>query len=210
MRPITEIIVHCAATQPTWWEGKTAEQKRDEIRRWHVQDNGWGDIGYHWIIDRDGSRAPGRDEATIGAHCKGHNAQTIGICLMGGHGSNEDDEFSANFTREQDSALRRLISEIKERHPTIKKVTGHNEYAAKACPGFRVARWLAHKPAHKAKTETLIETVTSREGLAVVAAPALGAAASVADGSGPVQYAIAAVLVIGAIAGAFYVLRRRA
>lgn len=210
MRPITEIIVHCAATHPTWWDSKTVEQKRDEIRRWHVEDNKWGDIGYHWVIDRDGSRAPGRDEATIGAHCKGHNAQTIGICLMGGHGSNEDDEFADNFTREQDSALRRLIAEIKERHPTIKKVTGHNEYAAKACPGFRVARWMAHKPAHKAKAETLVETLTTPDGLKIVAPIATAALGTAATGSGPVQYAFGGIILLAGIVVAYLALRKRA
>ncbi len=47
MRKITEIIVHCTATRADWWAGKRTSDKVREIKRWHVQDRGWSDIGYH-------------------------------------------------------------------------------------------------------------------------------------------------------------------
>jgi N-acetylmuramoyl-L-alanine amidase len=147
MRKITEIIVHCAATRPNWMQAKTVEEKRDEIRRWHMVDNGWADIGYHYIIDRDGQVAPGRPLETQGAHTQGHNANSIGVCLIGGHGSSVNDPFDMHYTDAQDQALRVLIDSLETRFPTIAKVSGHNDYtAAKACPGFKVGRWLANKP----------------------------------------------------------------
>ena len=135
--PVTEIILHCADTRPDWMDGHPLVEKVAEIRRWHVQQRGWRDIGYHWVIDRDGAVAPGRPETEIGAHVERHNRGTIGICLLGGYSAEGDDEFDRNFTPAQAAAARRLIREIKGR-ATIQKVSGHNDYTAKACPGFRV------------------------------------------------------------------------
>jgi len=150
MRKIDEIIVHCAATRPSWFEGKSVEEKRDEIGRWHVEENKWKAIGYHYIVDRDGRVAPGRSLDDAGAHTYGHNANSIGVCLIGGHASSATDAFDVNYTSAQDQALRVLISELKIRFPGIVKVSGHNDYTkAKACPGFNVKRWLANKPAER-------------------------------------------------------------
>ncbi len=135
--PVIEIILHCADTRPEWMAGHPLAEKVAEIRRWHVQQRGWRDIGYHWVIDRDGAVAPGRKEIEIGAHVEGHNRGTIGICLLGGYGAKADDPFEKNFTPAQAAASSRLISEIRGR-ATIRKVSGHNDYAAKACPGFKV------------------------------------------------------------------------
>ena len=135
--PITEIILHCADTRPDWMDGHPVAEKVAEIRRWHVEQRGWRDIGYHWVIDRDGAVAPGRRESEIGAHVEGHNRGTIGICLLGGHGASASDPFEKNFTAAQAAAMKRLICAIKGR-TAIGKVSGHNDYAAKACPGFRV------------------------------------------------------------------------
>lgn len=135
--PVTEIILHCADTRPDWMTGRPLAEKVAEIRRWHVQERGWRDIGYHWVIDRDGVVAAGRPETEIGAHVEGHNRGTIGICLLGGYGTKADDLFERNFTPAQAATVRRLVGEIKGR-TEIRNVSGHNDYAAKACPGFRV------------------------------------------------------------------------
>lgn len=137
--PVTEIILHCADTRPEWMAGRPLVEKVAEIRRWHVQERGWRGIGYHWVIDRDGAVAPGRAETEIGAHVEGHNRGTIGICLLGGYGASAGDPFEKNFAEAQAVAVRRLIGEIKGR-TAILMVSGHNDYAAKACPGFRVRR----------------------------------------------------------------------
>lgn len=142
MRHLTEIIVHCSATRPTWFSGRNNEAQFREIKRWHTEDRGWSDIGYHYIIFRDGSVMAGRPLRRTGAHVKGKNKGTIGICLIGGHSSSETDKFRENFTPAQDRALRKLIKDLQTDYPSIRKVSGHNQYAAKACPGFKVEPWL--------------------------------------------------------------------
>ena len=146
MRPLNEIIVHCTATRPDWWVGTSAQVKTNEVRNWHTS-KGWSDIGYHYLIDRDGTVVSGRPLERTGAHVKGHNAGTIGIALFGGHGGSASDMFEDNFTEEQDAALRKLIADLQKDHPSIFKISGHNEYAAKACPTFRVGPWLAQTSA---------------------------------------------------------------
>lgn len=143
MRPLTEIIVHCSATRAEWMASAGTLAKVDEIRRWHKRDRGWRDIGYHYLIDRDGTLAAGRPVDQVGAHVQGHNTGTIGICLIGGHGSSEKDAFADHFTPAQDKMLRKVLSDLMRTYPTIRKVSGHNQYAAKACPGFNVPSWYA-------------------------------------------------------------------
>jgi len=137
--PVREVIVHCSATPPEWMAGRPIAEKLAEIRRWH-KANGWSDIGYHWIIDRDGKVLAGRAETVIGAHTIGKNTGTIGICLIGGYGSAESDAFGKNFTAQQDLTLRQMIEAIGSR-TGIERISGHNQYAAKACPGFNVPAW---------------------------------------------------------------------
>lgn len=147
MRQITEIIVHCAATRPEWMDGRPLTDKIAEIDRWH-RARGWSGIGYHYLIDRDGKVGEGRPVEKTGAHVKGHNTGTIGICLIGGHGAAKDDEFSDHFTQAQDKALRKLITKLRREHPSIRYVSGHNQYANKGCPGFYVPVWIeGAKPA---------------------------------------------------------------
>ena len=55
MRHLDEIIIHCSATPPGWMSGNTAAEKVNEIRRWHVKERKFADIGYHYIVDRDGT-----------------------------------------------------------------------------------------------------------------------------------------------------------
>ena len=77
MREIDKIIVHCTATP----EGRHTTV--EDVRRWHL-DRGWSDIGYHFLIYLDGSLHAGRPVEKQGAHCKGHNRNSIGICYCGG------------------------------------------------------------------------------------------------------------------------------
>lgn len=130
MRKITEIIVHCAATP----EGKNFTVA--QIRDWHVNGNGWIDIGYHFVIYLDGSVHKGRPIEEVGAHCRGHNANSIGICYIGGctaDGKHPKD----TRTPEQKAALVRLVTELRSRFPNA-SVHGHSEFANKACPAFNV------------------------------------------------------------------------
>lgn len=141
MRHINEVIVHCSATRPNWYAGKSFAEKVVEIGRWHVEERGWRAIGYHWVIGRNGELAAGRPEHAVGAHTKGHNANSIGVCLLGAHGSSAHDEFSEHFTDEQRKTLLKLLDEIEGRYGKL-GVSGHNYYANKACPGFDVHQFL--------------------------------------------------------------------
>lgn len=135
MRNITKIIIHCAATRPSMDIGAK------EIREWHTKGNGWADIGYHGVIRRDGTLESGRPMDQPGAHTSGYNANSIGICLVGG--VKEDGKTpEANFTPEQWATLRRVVLDLRKKHPNA-TIHGHNEFAAKACPSFDVQKWLA-------------------------------------------------------------------
>ena len=147
MRHINEIIIHCTATPVGWMAGDETYAKVNEIRRWHVEERGWSDIGSHYIVDRDGTVATGRPVSKTGAHTKGHNANSIGVSLVGGQGGTANDVFGDNFTQAQDNALRTLIAGLKREYPSIEKISGHNQYAAKACPCFNASAWYARKPA---------------------------------------------------------------
>ncbi len=141
MRKLTEIVIHCSATQPKWMAGQPVTAAVAEIDRWH-RAKGWsGGVGYHYVIDRKGWLGIGRPLGKRGAHVAGHNTGTIGICLLGGYGSNENDKFADHYTPEQDDSLRAFLADLMDEHPTINKISGHNEYAAKACPGFQVFDW---------------------------------------------------------------------
>ena len=149
MRKIDEIIVHCSATQRAGWFAELSNEKQlEEIRRWHVSDNGWYDIGYHAIICRDGQLLYGRADATAGAHCLGHNATSLGVCLIGGFGSAQDDHFDDHFTPAQRDTLKKYIEANRSRYGQSIKVSGHNKYSNRACPGFNVDEFLgiAKKP----------------------------------------------------------------
>ncbi len=132
MRPIEEIIIHCADTK----EGK--DFKAADIKRWHTskppQGNGWKDIGYHYVIDIDGTIEQGRPLDQVGAHTKDHNAKTIGICYVGGRDANGN--VKDTRTDAQVAAMRRLVKALRIVFPTIVKVSGHRDYANKSCPSF--------------------------------------------------------------------------
>ena len=126
-RTIKELIVHCSATP----EGK--DYSVDTIRQWHLQ-RGFSDIGYHYVIYRDGSIHIGRDESIIGAHCTGHNTNSIGVCYIGGcafDGKTPKD----TRTTEQKQSLVKLLKELKTKYPQA-SIHGHRDFSSKACPSF--------------------------------------------------------------------------
>lgn len=145
MRQITEIIIHCSATRPKWMEEYSFAAQVAEIKRWHVEERGWSDIGYHYLISRQGKVVAGRPLKRDGVHVKGRNRGTIGICLIGGHGSTDRGKFLDEFTAAQEVALRQLLLDLRDRFGPV-AITGHNQYAAKACPGFYVPHWLNQNP----------------------------------------------------------------
>jgi hypothetical protein len=199
---VDTIFVHCAATRADWYAGRSLADKVAEITRWHL-DRKFKTIGYHYVIDRDGKVAKGRPDNVVGQHVAGHNTGSIGICLIGGHGSNENDPFEKNYTPEQADALRDLIEDIKTRTP-IKAVRGHNEVAAKACPGFNVKRWLDRKAPKRA----LKESTTMQAGAVQLLAGAGTGATAIASLDGYAQLAVIGLVAIGILATA-WIMRER-
>lgn len=127
MRKINEIIVHCTATA----EGKNF--KAADIDRWH-KAKGWNGIGYHHVVDLDGTVEPGRPESEVGAHCLKHNANSIGVVYVGGLASDGKTPKDTR-TPQQKVALVKLLTELKRRYPNA-TIHGHRDFAAKACPSF--------------------------------------------------------------------------
>ncbi|MBQ1268123.1 MAG: N-acetylmuramoyl-L-alanine amidase [Muribaculaceae bacterium] len=130
MRNINKIIVHCSATP----EGKNFSVA--DIRRWHLQ-RGFSDIGYHFVIYRDGSVNIGRPLQKSGAHCSGHNKNSIGVCYIGGVATDGKTPKDTRTSAQKDSLVR-LITELRQQFPNA-SVHGHREFANKACPCFNAS-----------------------------------------------------------------------
>ena len=128
MRRIDKIILHCSATLP----GQRVDV--ETITRWHKQ-RGFKTIGYHFFIDRSGAIHAGRPLEQQGAHCKGQNAHSIGICYEGG--LNKEGKPLDTRTILQRIAMKELVAQLLFQFPDA-TVHGHREFANKACPCFDV------------------------------------------------------------------------
>ncbi|MBQ6977928.1 MAG: N-acetylmuramoyl-L-alanine amidase [Paludibacteraceae bacterium] len=126
MRTINEIIVHCSATFPD--QVVTVA----DITRWHRQ-LGWKTIGYHFLITLAGEIQEGRPIEEVGAHCTGHNANSIGVCYVGGVAADGKPADTRNEAQKQ--ALLVLLKRLKEQFPNA-TIHGHRDFAQKACPCF--------------------------------------------------------------------------
>lgn len=144
-KPITRvdfIAIHCSATPAT------SNVDAAEIRRWH-RARGFKDIGYHYVIKRDGTVEKGRPDDQPGAHEPKINARSLAVCLVGGsppvsslaykQGLGED-----NYTAPQWVSLEKLVRSLTAKHPKA-EVLGHRDVPGvrKACPSFDVRRWWA-------------------------------------------------------------------
>ena len=127
MRSIDTIVIHCLATP------ECRDVHIDEVRRWHVEERGWSDVGYQWLIALDGSIEKGRPESKSGAHAKGYNSRSIGVAYVGG----VDVNMKAKDTRTeaQKASLLCLIEDLKGRYPNA-VVIGHRDISDKECPSF--------------------------------------------------------------------------
>ena len=133
MRTITHIIVHCSANKAG------SALRMADIDRIHRTQNGWNGCGYHYVIPTDGTIECGRPEQLPGAHCRGHNRHSIGVCYIGG--LSPDGHAPADTrTPAQSTALRRLILQLRVRYPTA-RVVGHCDLDPRKphCPGFPAA-----------------------------------------------------------------------
>lgn len=130
-RPIEEIIIHCSDTE----EG--LDYKANDIDDWH-RDRGFEGIGYHYVVDLDGTIELGRDLQRAGAHVKDHNYSSIGICYIGGRDSNG--EAADTRTDAQKQALRNLLQVLLSVWPHA-HISGHRDWTkSKECPCFEAAQ----------------------------------------------------------------------
>jgi N-acetyl-anhydromuramyl-L-alanine amidase AmpD len=127
MRTITLLVIHCSAVRPD--QTSSAAQ----IDTWHRRDRHYKfGIGYHYVVRRDGQIEPGRPEWMVGAHCKNHNAHSLGICYEGGldaRGQPADTR-----TLEQKLAMVQLLEVLHRRYPKALIVGHHDLNPHKACP----------------------------------------------------------------------------
>lgn len=136
-RPKTDrIIIHCSATPPSMDVGAAT------IESWHTR-RGFDAIGYHYVVRRSGEVEPGRPRDAIGAHARGWNHRSVGVCLIGGV---EDDGTTPapNYTPDQWRTLAVLVRALVEVYPEA-LVVGHRDLprVTKACPSFDAAVWWA-------------------------------------------------------------------
>ena len=130
MRRITLIIIHCSAVRPDQMSSAA------QIDTWHRQRGFHLGIGYHYVIRRDGEIEAGRPEYMVGAHCKNHNAHSIGVCYEGGldaRGQPTDTR-----TEAQKKTLLSLLKTLKLDYPRALIVGHHDLNPQKACPCFDV------------------------------------------------------------------------
>ena len=141
-RRIDEIIVHCTASR----EGQ--EQTVEQIRRDHTTPvskggRGWSDIGYHYVVYRDGTVHLGRDVDISGAHAEGHNSHSIGVVYVGGVENRPGvpyTQLKAKDTRteQQKASLLALLMDLRKLYPKA-RIIGHRDVDThgKACPSFK-------------------------------------------------------------------------
>ena len=122
------IVIHCSAT-PADMDIDAAK-----IKHWHTVDNGWDDIGYHYVIRLNGSIEYGRMVDKYGAHSSGQNYDSIGICYIGGM-EKDMKEWSDTRTEEQRESLLLLLKTLKKLHSNA-IIYGHKDFSTKACPSF--------------------------------------------------------------------------
>jgi len=137
---VTYIVIHYSAT-PIERNFTAAD-----IDRMH-RDRGFKEIGYHYFIRKDGTVETGRDLSQsgrfeVGAHSKGENSSSIGVCYEGGVRANAPTIGFDSRTKQQHVAMEALVISLMERFPRA-IVKGHRDMpgAATQCPGFDAEEW---------------------------------------------------------------------
>ena len=138
LKSVDYLVVHCSATTPDMDIGK------EEIDRWHRKRKMLM-IGYHYVIRRDGVLEEGRELDEMGAHVRGWNDVSIGVCLVGG--IDEDGNPEDNYTDAQKACLRSVLDYLSAKNPEA-TIQGHRDFSgvAKACPCFDVKPWYEQAP----------------------------------------------------------------
>lgn len=121
-RAVDRVFLHCSASDHAHHDNIAT------MRKWHVEDRGWSDVGYHFFIRKDGTVEDGRPLENTPAAQGGNNRGTIAICL---HGLALE-----NFTEAQYTAVAELCSSITAAYQGMITFHGHCEVSSKACPVF--------------------------------------------------------------------------
>lgn len=129
MNGVNRITVHHEGWTQVWFTDKATTAKRlDQIRRNHV-DRGWGDIGYHYIVDRAGRVWEGRNLRYQGAHVKDQNEHNIGILVLG----------NFNVQQPSEAQMKALVQTIRTLmrayNVPASRVYTHQELNSSTCPG---------------------------------------------------------------------------
>ena len=138
--PVQEVVLHCAAIPTGFFDGQRPFQVFATINKWHTERGFKNGFGYHGLFMPDGQFYDARPFSMIGAHVIGHNVGTLGFLLIESRKIDRMGDFSDWFTREQELSLQARLRTIEG----IEKVSGHNDYSPKLCPGFKVrsSDWL--------------------------------------------------------------------
>ncbi|RVL87686.1 N-acetylmuramoyl-L-alanine amidase [Sinorhizobium meliloti] len=147
MRPIHTIIHHCTATP----EGR--EVSVETIRGWHTK-MGWSDIGYHFVVQLDGTISNGRPLDKVGSHVAGHNTGSIGISYVGGV-AKDGKTGKDTRTGAQKEALHKLTADLVKRFPSITKIAGHRDFSPDKDGDGKITQreWLKECPCYSAEPE---------------------------------------------------------
>jgi N-acetylmuramoyl-L-alanine amidase len=140
--PYSRITIHHSAKESDGGDELTTTRDVAEviqkIQTYHVRNRGWGDIGYHFLVDANGNVWQGRSLDWQGAHASGaNNVGNIGICLLGDYRSSAPEP-------EALAALERLVDALSERHHIARnRVFGHQKFSKTECPGGPLMAWIA-------------------------------------------------------------------
>lgn len=134
MRQINRIILHCSASQAG------VDLRASDILRYHTNPvseggRGWKNPGYHYVVELSGAIRSILPEARIANGVRGHNATAIHVCYVGGLRNGKP---ANTLTPRQRQSIVTLLKDLHSRYPEA-TLHGHNEFANKACPCFRVA-----------------------------------------------------------------------
>lgn len=132
--PVTTAVLHCAAINTGQFDGMRPIQVYQTVDRWHRERGFRNGFGYHALFMPDGQMFNGRPLSQIGAHVIDHNRGTLGFLMIESRKITRIGEFGDWFTDEQKEAVRSLLARI----PGLERVKGHNDFAPRLCPGFKV------------------------------------------------------------------------
>ena len=155
MKTIDTIIIHCSATREGW------DIRAKDIDKWH-KERDFAMIGYHYVIDLDGKVEVGRPLTMTGAHCKGWNDHSIGICYVGGldiFGNSKDTR-----TQAQKKSMAELVQNLMDTYPTIVRVLGHRDTSPDLNGDGKITpnEWIKDCPCFNVQAEFPISYCTAK------------------------------------------------